>query len=248
MLSLATRRGKLILALVCLAGFLGFIHTTIVNVALPSIRHHLGFSVASLQWVVSGYLLTYGGFLLLGGRAADLAGRRKLLVAGTALFGLASLAGGLAGSAGVLIAARLVQGLGAAMMTPAALSILTTSFPSGPDRIKAIGAWSGTIPLGAVFGTLLGGLLAQGPGWRWVFFVNVPVTVVVLTAAFRLLPGETRRARVANFDVAGAILSTAGMLTLVYALVNAPSAGWGSAGTITELAVAGVLLTAFVVN
>src|SRR5215470_7730813 len=240
MQSLATRRGKLTLALVCLAGFLDVIDITIVNVALPSIRHHLGFSVASLQWVVSGYLLTYGGFLLLGGRAADLAGRRKLLVAGTALFGLASLAGGLSGSTGLLIAARLLQGLGAAMMTPAALSILTTSFPGGRDRITAIGAWSGTIPLASVFGVMLGGLLAQGPGWRWVFFVNVPVAVIVIAAAFRLLSGDTSRARVRNFDVAGAILSTAGMLTLVYALVNAPSAGWGSAGTITELAVAGV--------
>jgi EmrB/QacA subfamily drug resistance transporter len=248
MQSLATRRGKLILALVCLAGFLDFIDTTIVNVALPSIRDHLHFTVTSLQWAVSGYLLSYGGFLLLGGRAADLAGRRKLLVAGTALFGLASLAGGLASTAGLLTAARLVQGLGAAMMTPAALSILTTSFPAGPDRIKAIGAWSGTIPLASVFGVMLGGLLSQGPGWRWVFFVNVPVAVIVITAAFRLLAGDTRRARVANFDVAGAILSTAGMLTLVYALVNAPTTGWGSARTITELAVAAVLLTGLVIN
>src|SRR5215471_1335907 len=198
MQSLATRRGKLTLALVCLAGFLDVIDTTIVNVALPSIRHHLGFSVASLQWVVSGYLLTYGGFLLLGG---------------------------LAGTAGVLVAARLVQGLGAAMMTPAALSILTTSFPAGRDRIKAIGAWSGTIPLASVFGVMLGGLLSQGPGWRWVFFVNVPVAVIVITAAFRLLPGEPSRVRVRDFDAVGAVLSTAGMLTLVYALVNAPSDG-----------------------
>src|SRR5215470_16479026 len=138
MQSLATRRGKLILALVCLAGFLDFIDTTIVNVALPSIRDHLGFSVASLQWAVSGYLLTYGGFLLLGGRAADLAGRRRLLIAGTALFGVSSLAGGLAASAEMLTGARLAQGLGAAMMTPAALSILTTSFTGSSDRIKAI--------------------------------------------------------------------------------------------------------------
>src|SRR5215472_15353903 len=248
MLSLATRRGKLTLALVCLAGFLDFIDTTIVNIALPSIRDHLHFSVPNLQWAVTGYLLTYGGFLLLGGRAADLAGRRRLLIAGTTVFGLASLAGGLAGSASLLIAARLVQGLGAAMMTPAALSILTTSFPGGPDRIKAIGAWSSTIPLASVFGVLLGGLLSQGPGWRWVFFVNVPVTVIVITAAFRLLAGDTRRIQIRNFDAAGAILSSAGMLTLVYALVNAPSTGWGSARTITELAAAGVLLAAFVVT
>src|SRR5215469_1622092 len=248
MLSLATRRGKLTLALACLAGFLDFIDTTIVNVALPSIRHHLDFSVASLQWAVSGYLLTYGGFLLLGGRAADLAGRRRLLVAGTMLFGLASLAGGLASSAAVLVAARLAQGLGAAMMTPAALSILTTSFPQGRDRITAIGAWSGTIPLASVFGVMLGGLLAQGPGWRWVFFVNVPVTVIVITAAVRLLPCDTGRITVRGFDAAGAILSTAGMLTLVYALVNAPTTGWGSARTIAELAAAGVLFAGFVVN
>jgi len=248
MLSLATRRGKLTLALACLAGFLDFIDTTIVNIALPSIRHHLDFSVASLQWAVSGYLLTYGGFLLLGGRAADLAGRRRLLVAGTMLFGLASLAGGLASSAGVLVAARLAQGLGAAMMTPAALSILTTSFPQGRDRITAIGAWSGTIPLASVFGVMLGGLLSQGPGWRWVFFVNLPVAAVVITSAVRLLPAEASSIRIRNFDVAGAILSTAGMLTLVYALVNAPSTGWGSARTITELATAALLLAAFAIN
>src|SRR5215472_18203449 len=238
MQSLSTRRGKLTLALVCLAGFLDVIDTTIVNFALPSIRDHLHFTVASLQWVVSGYLLTYGGFLLLGGRAADLAGRRRLLIAGTTLFGLASLAGGLAGSAGLLVAARLVQGLGAAMMTPAALSILTTSFPAGRDRIKAIGVWSSTIPLASVFGVLLGGLLSQGPGWRWVFFVNVPVAVTVIAAAFRLLSGDTRHIQVRNFDVVGAILSTAGMLTLVYALVNAPRVGWGSANTVSELVAA----------
>jgi MFS family permease len=133
---LVTRRGKLTLALICLAGFLDFIDTTIVNVALPSIRQHLGFSEQSLQWVVSGYLLTYGGFLLLGGRAADLLGRRRLLIAGTSLFGLSSLVGGLSGSEGMLIAARLTQGLGAAMMTPAALSILTTSFTEGTDRVR----------------------------------------------------------------------------------------------------------------
>ncbi|MGD0699662.1 MAG: DHA2 family efflux MFS transporter permease subunit [Trebonia sp.] len=245
---LSTRRGKLTLALVCLAGFLDFVDTTIVNVALPSIRDHLNFSVQSLQWTVSGYLLTYGGFLLLGGRAADLVGRRRLLVAGTALFGLSSLAGGLAGNAGMLIGARLVQGLGAAMMTPAALSILTTSFTGGRDRIKAIGVWSGTIPLASAAGVLLGGLLSQGPGWRWVFFVNVPVSALVIAAAFRLLPGERHRRPLTSFDATGAILSVAGMLTLVYALVNAPDVGWGATRTIAELAGAAALMTAFAVN
>jgi EmrB/QacA subfamily drug resistance transporter len=242
---LATRRGKLTLALVCLAGFLDFIDTTIVNIALPSIREHLQSTVQSLQWTVSGYLLTYGGFLLLGGRAADLLGRRRLLVAGTSLFGVSSLAGGLAGSAAMLIAARLAQGRGAAMMTPAALSILTTSFSGGTDRIKAIGAW---IPLASVFGVLLGGLLSQGPGWRWVFFVNVPVCAAVLTGAFRLLDGQPRRARRTGFDAAGAILSTAGVLVLVYALVNAPDVGWGATRTIAGLAAAAALLIAFAVN
>src|SRR6266566_1645457 len=245
---LATRRGKLTLALVCLAGFLDVIDTTIVNIALPSIREHLQFTVQSLQWTVSGYLLTYGGFLILGGRAADLVGRRRLLVAGTSLFGISSLAAGLAGSATMLIAARLAQGTGAAMMTPAALSILTTSFPEGRDRIKAIGAWSATIPLASVFGVLLGGLLSQGPGWRWVFFVNVPVCAVVLAGAFRLLDGQQRRAQRTGFDAAGAVLSTAGVLILVYALVNAPTVGWAAARTIVEVAAAAALLTGFAVN
>jgi EmrB/QacA subfamily drug resistance transporter len=243
---LSTQRGKLTLALVCMAGFLDFVDTTITNIALPSIRAHLHFSVQSLQWTVSGYLLTYGGFLLLGGRAADLLGRRRLLVAGTSLFGLSSLAGGLASSEGMLIAARLAQGMGAAMMTPAALSILTTSFREGGDRVKAIGAWSGTIPLASAGGVLLGGLLSEGPGWRWVFFVNVPVCAIVIAGAFRLLDGERRTPTVKDFDAVGAIMSTAGLLLLVYALVKAPDVGWGNARTIAELAGAGALLGAFV--
>jgi EmrB/QacA subfamily drug resistance transporter len=242
---LSTRRGRLTLALVCLAGFLDFIDTTIVNVALPSIRQHLGFSEQSLQWVVSGYLLTYGGFLLLGGRAADLLGRRRLLVAGTSLFGLASVAGGLAGSEGMLIAARLAQGLGAAMMTPAALSILTTSFAEGPDRVKALGVWSGTIPLASAVGVLAGGLLSQGAGWRWVFFVNLPACAVVIAGARKLLPAD-RAHGVTDVDVLGAILPTASAVTLVYALVNAPEVGWGSVRTTALLAAAAVLLVAFV--
>jgi EmrB/QacA subfamily drug resistance transporter len=244
---LSTRRGKLTLALVCLAGFLDFIDTTIVNVALPSIREHMHFSVQNLQWTVSGYLLTYGGFLLLGGRAADLLGRRRLLVAGTSLFGLSSLVAGLATSEGVLIAARLTQGLGAAMMTPAALSILTTSFTDGGDRVKAIGVWSGTIPLASAVGVLAGGLLSQGAGWRWVFFVNLPVCAVVVTGAMRLLAGE-RRSPIKDVDVLGAILPTGSALALVYALVNAPDVGWGNARTVAELAAAVALMAAFVAN
>jgi EmrB/QacA subfamily drug resistance transporter len=234
--------------LVCLAAFLDVVDITIVNVALPSIRDELGFSVQNLQWVASGYLLTYGGLLLLGGRAADLLGRRWLLVAGTSLFGLSSLACAVAGSEGVLVGARLAQGMGAAMMTPAALSILTTSFPDGPDRHKAIGAWSATIPLASVLGVILGGVLSEGPGWRWVFLVNVPVCAIVIVGAFRLLDGDRRRAALRNFDAIGAVLVTAGMLLLVYALVEAPDVGWGDAQTIAELAGALALLTAFAVN
>jgi len=245
---LSTRRGKLILALVCFAAFLDVIDTTIVNIALPSIREHIDFTVQSLQWVASGYLLTYGGFLLLGGRAADLLGRRRLFVIGTALFGISSLACGFAGSAGVLVGARLAQGLGAAMMTPAALSILTTTFTEGKDRTKAIGLWSATIPLGAVLGVLAGGVLTQSIGWRWVFFVNLPVCAVVLAGAFRLLANDGRPAPIKNFDALGAILSTAGMVGVVYALVNAPSVGWGSTRTIGELVGAIAVLGMFVIT
>lgn len=245
---LSTRKGKLTLALVCAAGFLDAVDTTIVNVALPSIRDHLHFTVQNLQWVLSGYLLTYGGLLLLGGRAADLLGRRRLLVAGTALFGASSLLGGVASSPGMLIAARLAQGLGAAMMTPAALSILTTSFDQGTDRIKAIGAWSGTVPLASALGVVLGGVLSQGPGWRWVFFVNVPASAALVGGALRLLPDDRHRATRRNFDAVGAILSTAAALLSVYALVNAPNVGWGTARTIVELAVAATLVVGFVVN
>jgi EmrB/QacA subfamily drug resistance transporter len=245
---LASRRGKLTLALVCLAAFLDVVDITIVNVALPSIRGDLAFSVQNLQWVASGYLLTYGGFLLLGGRAADLLGRRRLLVAGASIFGLSSLVCALAGSQEVLVGARLAQGLGAAMMTPAALSILTTSFPDGPDRHKAIGVWGATIPLAAVLGVVLGGVLAEGPGWRWVFLVNVPLGAIVIAGAFRLLDDERPPARLRNFDAVGAILVTAAMLLLVYALVEAPQVGWGEARTVAEVAGALTLLLAFAVN
>jgi EmrB/QacA subfamily drug resistance transporter len=243
---LCTRRGKLTLALVCLAGFLDFVDTTIVNVALPSIRHGLGFSVANLQWVISGYLLTYGGLLLLGGRAADLLGRRRLLIAGTSLFALSSLTAGLAGSDTVMIAARLAQGLGAAMMTPAALSILTTSFTDGTDRVKALGIWSATIPLASALGVTLGGVLSQGPGWRAVFLVNVPVAVAVIAGALRLLADDRKQAPGREFDLPGAALGTGGLLLLVYALANASHVGWGTTRTIAELVVAGMLLIAFV--
>jgi EmrB/QacA subfamily drug resistance transporter len=245
---LATRRGKLTLALLCAVAFLDFVDSSIVNVALPSIRTDLHFSVQGLQWVLSGYLLTYGGFMLLGGRAGDLLGRRRVLVAGTAVFAVSSLAGGFAGNAGVLVGARLAQGVGAAMMLPAALSLLTTSFREGKDRNTALGVWGGVAGLASAAGVFLGGVLTEGPGWRWVLFVNPPIAVVLIAAMFWMIPGERRRAPLANFDLLGTALVTGGMLLLVFALVKAPDQGWGSARTIGELAGAGVLLAGFVLN
>jgi len=241
--------GKLTLAFLCGVAFLDFVDASIVNVALPSIRSHLHFSVQSLQWVLSGYLLTYGGFMLLGGRAADLIGRRPVLLAGTTLFGVSSLAAGLATSEGVLIAARLAQGIGAAFTMPAALSILTTTFREGSDRHRALGLWGATAGLASALGVFLGGVLSGGPGWRWVFFVNVPVCVIDIVAARRLLPRErARRLRMANFDVLGALLATAGMLVLIYTLVRAPDVGWGAARTVGGLAAAAALLAMFALN
>jgi EmrB/QacA subfamily drug resistance transporter len=245
---LATSRGRLTLALLCAVAFLDFVDASIINVALPAIRHDLHMSVQNLQWVPSGYLLTYGGFMLLGGRAADLLGRRRVLIAGTFLFGASALAGGLAPNSGTVIGSRLAQGIGAAMMLPSALSILTTTFTDGPERHKALGAWGGMAGLGSAAGVLLGGLLTQGPGWRWVFLIKPPLCAIVLLGAFFFLPNDRRRARLVNFDILGALLATAGALLLVYALVRAPAVGWGSARTIGELAGSAVLLALFVVN
>ena len=245
---LATRRGKLTLALLAAVAFIDFVDASIVNVALPSIRRDLGFSEQALQWVPSAYLLTYGGFMLLGGRAADLLGRRRVLVAGTVVIGLSSLIGGFAHSEGVLVGARLAQGLGAAMMLPAALSILTTSFREGSDRNQALGIWGAVGGLASAAGVLLGGLLTDGPGWRWVMFVNPVAAVLVLGGIFWLLTDDRPRTRLENFDVRGALLATGGMLLLVYTLVEAPDAGWGAARTVGGLAGALALLAAFVLN
>src|SRR2546421_3284948 len=245
---LATRRGKLTLALLAAVAFLDFVDASIVNIALPSIRRDLGFSEQGLQWVPSGYLLTYGGFMLLGGRAADLLGRRRVLVTGTVVIAVSSLIGGFAESEGVLVAARLAQGLGAAMMLPAALSILTTTFKEGSERNTALGVWGAVAGLASAVGVLLGGLLTDGPGWRWVMFVNPLAAVLVLGGIFWLLSGQRHRARLAEFDVLGSILATGGMLLLVFSLGKAPDQGWGSTATIPELSGALLLLAAFVTN
>jgi EmrB/QacA subfamily drug resistance transporter len=247
-IGLRTRLGVLTLLLLCTIQFMDVADTSIVNVALPSIQHSLHFSQQNLQWVATGYILTYGGFLLLGGRAADLFGRRRTLVAGLVWFAVCSLTGGLANGQGLLIAARIAQGVGAAVMTPAALSILTTTYSEGKDRNTALGVWGAIAGIGAAAGVSLGGLLAEGPGWRWVLFVNLPVVALSLLATFRLLPSERKRAHFGDFDLQGALLATGGVLLLVFALVRAPIVGWGSTQTIFELVGAAAVLTAFAFN
>src|SRR5262245_57880441 len=239
--SLSSGRGVAILILLCLVQFMDVLDASILNIALPSIKHDLGFTQESLQWIVNGYILTYGGFLLLGGRVADLLGRRRVMVTGLVVFAASSLVGGLAQTESLLIGARFVQGLGAAMLSPAALSMLTTTFRSGRERNTALGAWAAVSGIGGAAGVLFGGLLTQGPGWRWVLFVNIPFATVALIGAFVLLQGERRSARLANFDALGAFLVTGGMLLLVYSLVKAPDLGWGAARTVGGLALAGAL-------
>jgi EmrB/QacA subfamily drug resistance transporter len=244
---LATGRGKVTLALLCLVTFLDVMDGAIVNTALPTIRTHLGFSVQNLQWVVSGYLITYGGFLLLGGRAGDLLGRRRLLIAGTVLFAASSLACGLADSQGLLVGGRLAQGFGAAMMSPAALAILTTTF-QGSDRHKALGLWAGISAMATAVGLIFGGLLTTNFGWRWVFFVSLPIAALVLFGALRILKADHGRSALGGFDAVGAVLVTASMLLLIFTLVKAPDEGWGAGRTIGGLAASAVLMAAFLVN
>src|SRR5262245_39656271 len=246
--SLSSRRGVAILILLCLVQFMDVLDASILNIALPSIKRDLGFSQEGLQWVVNGYILTYGGFLLLGGRVADLLGRRRILVTGLIVFASASLVGGLAHSESLLIGARFVQGMGAAMLSPAALSSLTTIFRSGRERNTALGAWAAVSGLGGAAGVLFGGVLTEGPGWRWVLWVNVPFAAIALVGAFVLLRGERGSARLRHFDALGAVLVTGGMLLLVFSLVKAPDVGWGAARTIGGLALAALILVVFVIN
>jgi EmrB/QacA subfamily drug resistance transporter len=246
--TLASRRGVAILLLLSLVQFMDVLDASILNIALPSIKHDLGFSQQSLQWVVDGYLLTYGGFLLLGGRIADLVGRRLVLVTGLVVFAGSSLTGGLAHSSSLLVGARFAQGLGAAMLSPAALSTLTTTFRVARERHTALGVWGAVSGLGGAAGVLFGGLLTEGPGWRWVLFVNLPLSAIAFAGAFALLRRERRTWRLRSFDATGAVLVTGGMLLLVYALVKAPDVGWGATRTVAELAASAVLLGAFVAN
>jgi EmrB/QacA subfamily drug resistance transporter len=236
----------LVLVLVCFAQFMVILDATIVNVALPSIQADLDLTAADLQWIVNAYTLVFGGFLLLGGRAADLFGRQRLFLAGVALFSFASLLDALATSSSMLIAARGLQGLGAALVSPAALSIITTTFTEGTDRTKALGVWSAISAGGAAVGLLLGGVLTDLLSWEWIFLVNVPIGLVAFVLSLRYVPNSRAEHR-SGVDLAGAFTVTAGLVVLVYAIVKAQEWGWGDASTLGLGAVAVALLSAFVV-
>jgi EmrB/QacA subfamily drug resistance transporter len=241
-----TARAKnLALALLAMTQFVVVIDASIVNIALPSIGRALKFSQDDLSWVVNAYTLTFGGFLLLGGRLADLMGRRKMFMLGLVVFSLASLLGGLAQSEPWLIAARAVQGLGAAIVSPAALSIITTTFSEGAERNRALGVWGAVAGAGGAAGVLLGGVLTSGLSWRWVLFVNVPIGVACALLAPRLLQESRSEEENRSFDIPGAVTVTAGLALLVYALVDAVNVGWGSSATLLKIAGAVVLLVAF---
>ena len=239
------RRKWLALALLCVVQFMVVLDIAIVNVALPSIKLDLGFSEANLQWVISAYALVFGGFLLLGGRAADLLGRRRMFLVAVVVFTVASLMAGLAWSEGSLIAARSLQGLGAAIITPAALSILSTTFTEGRERNIALGAWGAVGGFGAAAGVLLGGILTDALSWSWIFFVNVPVGVTAFILAPLLLK-ESRDAQVKRFDAPGAVLVTGGLSLLVYGITRAGQDGWLAGKTLGFFAVSLVLLVGFV--
>ncbi len=236
------RRWQL-LSLLSVAQFMLILDVTVVAIALPTIGTDLGMSRATLTWVVSAYTLMFGGLMLLGGRAADLFGARRVVLTGLLLFTAASLVSGLATGAGSLIGGRVAQGIGAALLSPAALSVITTMF-HGAERNKALGVWAALGGSGSAAGVLLGGLLTAGPGWQWIFYVNVPVGVLVFAALARMLP-SSRPARRERLDVPGAVLVTAGTATAIYALVNAGDRGWTSFATLGTLGAAVVLYAVF---
>jgi EmrB/QacA subfamily drug resistance transporter len=237
----------LVLVLVCLAQFMVVLDATIVNVALPSIQQDLDLSEANLQWIVNAYTLVFGGFLLLGGRAGDLIGRKRLFLAGLVVFTVASLLNGLAVNEGMLIGSRALQGLGAAFISPAALSIISTTFSEGAERARALGVWAAIAIGGAAFGLILGGVLTQAFSWPWIFFVNVPVGAVAFVLSLRLIPESRDEHAHRAFDVGGAVSVTGGLMALVYAIVKAETDGWGSPITLGSFAVSAILLASFVV-
>jgi EmrB/QacA subfamily drug resistance transporter len=245
-----TRRHVLTLTVLCLAALLDTIDVTVVNVAMPAIRESLHFSESGLSWMVNAYMVPFGGFLLLGGRAGDLLGRRRVLVAGTAAFALASLGSALAPTAGVMVGSRAAEGLAAAFVVPMTLALLSSVFPAGPGRNRAFAVWGGVSAAGGTLGLVLGGVLVTAVGWRWIFLVNLPVGAVVVAAALRLLPSDGRRSAASRggFDVGGALSVTAGTSLLAYAVVQTGGHPWGSARTIALLATAAALIGYFVIH
>ncbi len=241
----ADRKG-LILVIACLAQFMVVLDITIVNIALPSVQRGLGFSAENLQWVVNAYTLVFGGFLLLGGRAADLIGRRRLFVAGVILFSAASLLNGVAQSSTMLILGRGLQGLGGALVSPAALSIVTTTFTGASERTRALAVWSAIAAGGSAVGLLLGGVLVDVASWRWVFFINVPVGAIAVTLALRFIPESRLEGARRSYDAVGALAVTSGLVVLVYAIVKAQSYGWGSTRSLVEFAIGVALLVTFI--
>jgi len=237
----------LILVLICFAQFMVVLDATVVNVALPSIQKDLGLSEANLQWIVNAYTLVFGGFLLLGGRAGDLLGRKRLFLFGLVVFTTASLLDGLASSSGMLIGSRALQGLGAAFISPAALAIITTTFDEGAERAKALGVWAAIAIGGSAVGLIVGGALTQYFSWPWIFFINVPVGIAVFFASLRYVPESKDELAHRSFDVAGAVTVTGGLMALVYAIVQAQQKGWTSAQTIGTFVLAAALLVGFVV-
>ncbi len=235
------------LLLACLAQFMVILDVSVVNVALPAIRGGLHFTEQDLQWVVNAYTVTFAGFLLLGGRAADLLGRRRVFVGGLVLFALASLAGGLADSQATLIAARAAQGLGGAVIAPASLSILTTTFAEGSARNRAVGIWGAMGGVGGSAGVILGGILTDALGWRWILFINVPIGIAAALLAQRLISADlaTDEEAERSFDVSGAITATAGLSLLVLGIVRTSATGWGAAPTLAFVGAGLVLLTIF---
>jgi EmrB/QacA subfamily drug resistance transporter len=245
-MSRAVTNPWVVLVLICLAQFMVVLDATIVNVALPSIQKDLHLSEGSLQWIVNAYTLVFGGFLLLGGRAGDLLGRKRLFLIGLVVFTGASLLDGLASSEGMLIGARALQGLGAALISPAALSIISTTFEEGAERAKALGVWAAIAIGGSAVGLILGGVLTQYFSWPWIFFVNVPVGIVGFVLSLRLIPESREALAHRSYDLAGAVTVTGGLMALVYAIVDAQEAGWGSTKTLGFFGAAVMLLAAFV--
>jgi EmrB/QacA subfamily drug resistance transporter len=243
----AHRNPWLVLALVCMAQFMVILDATIVNVALPSIQRDLQMADGDLQWIVNAYTLVFGGFLLLGGRAGDLIGRKRIFLMGVVIFTVASLLNGLAWSSEALIVFRGLQGLGAALVAPAALSIITTTFAEGAERAKAMGVWAAIAVGGGAVGLVLGGVLVTSLSWPWIFYVNIPVGIAVLVASMRYVPESRDEHRHKSFDLVGAVTVTVGLLALVYAIVGAQEVGWTSLRTIGVTAFALTLLVTFVV-